>query len=344
MVPFVAPEELARRLGVKFKVRLGANESVFGASPLAIDAMQRQAAEAQWYGDPESRVLREALAEKFGGTPENFVVGPGIDGLLIHIARAYTTTGDRVASTLGTYPTFEFAFLQTGAELVRSPYVNHRIDIFALSETPAKIVYMANPDNPSGSLLSREELEQFKKTLHEETLWILDEAYADFVHDDFLPKLDFDDKNVLRLRTFSKAHGMAGIRVGFAMGHRDTLAPLHQVRGHFEVSSVAQAGALASLKDMNHLVQVIANNAKGRQELSSILRQFGLRPLPSHTNFVTVEVGPTSVELLNKLLVAGIFIRKPMQPPLDQCVRITIGRTEDHAILAEALQTIFETD
>lgn len=311
----------------------------------------QEAARSSHYGDPQSVEFRAALAERHGGGPENYLVGAGIDGLFISLARAYLRPGMCVSTTRGSYPTFEYAVKGTGAELVYAEYSRlllpmpqegqdwrfPRPDPIALAALGADVLYLANPDNPSGALTPAQEVQSL---LRDDRLLVLDEAYADFVPEDQLLPIDLRDRRIVRFRTFSKAHGMAGQRIGYVMGHPDVLEPLSRVRPHFEVSIVAQAGALASLRDKNYTAEVIEHYNAGRIELSQILQEAGLTPLPSSTNFVTAQVGTReeAEALLNRLLQRGVFIRKPALPPLDGCIRVTIGRPEDHAILAEALR------
>jgi len=343
LTPFVAPEALERQLGVTFRARLGANENVFGAAPEAIAAMSDAARLSHHYGDPQSLALREHLVQLYGGNLDNYVFGGGIDGLMISLSRAFVGPGHTVATTLGSYPTFEYAIRGTGATLLRVPYLaDGTINTTELANSQADILYIACPDNPSGSLTSPKSIRDVLDAMKPESLLVLDEAYADFLAPaDQLP-VDFSDPRLIRLRTFSKAHGMAGKRIGYAMGHASLIEPLSRVRPHFEVNSVAQAGALASLQHPAHVQSVVAQVAAARQELADLLRRHGLTPLPSHTNFVSADVGSKEAAdaLLAGLLRAGVFIRKPALPPLDRCIRITVGRAEDLQFLDEALQSL----
>jgi histidinol-phosphate aminotransferase len=320
---------------------LGANESVFGASPFAVTAMQEAAARGQWYGDPTAFELRSALAARIGGGLDNYVVGAGIDGLLLHLCRAYLAPGDAVVTTQGSYPTFEYAVVQTGARLERVPYRDYAPDLEGLAEraneTRARLVYLANPDNPSGALSSASDIANLRGLLPAGCLLVLDEAYAEFVGEVAAP--DFADSFVVRVRTFSKAYGMAGLRVGYVIGHPDTLAPLNLTRAHFEVSSVSLDGALAAYDDAVFLASVVARNAVQRDKLSALLARHGLTPRPSWTNFVLGDAGTPdrASAIVARLAELGVFIRKPGQPPLDRFVRVSVGLDEDLAVLDEAL-------
>ncbi len=305
--------------------------------------MGSQAAIGQYYGDPEGWDLRVALAAKLGVRTEEIVLGPGIDGLLGLLCRTLADAKSPVVTTLGSYPTFEFGAIGAGLQIHRVLYGQDRIDLDALAdkahEVHARIVYLANPDNPSGSWHSAQDIADFRARLPESAYLLLDEAYSDFAPSDAVGPLDPSDAGVVRVRTFSKGHGMAGLRVAYVVGHEKSVRLLDRIRMHFGVSSVAQAGALASLADSEHLARVLRETEAGKRRLAAIAISCGLRPLPSATNFLTIDVGdkPRADALLEALLDEGVFIRKPWHAPLDRCVRITIGRTEDIDVLEPIL-------
>lgn len=340
-VPFTAPEEFERQLGQKFLSRLGANESVFGPSPLAIEAMVKAAQSPQWYGDPLSHELRSELAAQHKLTIDNFVVGPGIDGLFSHIASAYLEPEDKVVTTLGSYPTFNYFVNVVGATLVEVPYRDLALDLAGLADlvkkAGAKAVYVANPDNPSGTFQSQEAIQSFLDQLASDVLVILDEAYIEFAEPS-----TFSDPRVIQLRTFSKAYGMAGTRIAYAMGQHETLQPLNRIRPHFEVNIIAQAGALASLKDQDHIRRVKDLNRMGKYDLEIVLEKHNLFPLKSSTNFVLGDAGTKerAEAFVNELRKEGVFIRKPGLPPLDRFIRVTVGLEDDLKILSKALRQV----
>ena len=346
-VPFLAPEAIERRSGKALTLRLGANESAFGPSPLALEAMREAAAQVNWYGDPESYDLRMALAGRHGVGMENVVIGCGIDDLLELIVRTYLETGQTAVTSLGGYPTFAYHVAGYGGKLQRVPYRDDRNDLAGLAETAnrsqARIVYLANPDNPSGSWVTAEEIGSLVEALPEDCLLLLDEAYSDFAPENALPPVDVSDPRVIRARTFSKAHGMAGARIGYALATAEIIAAFDKIRLHFGVNRVAQAGALASLQDTAHLESVVAAIAEGREEYATLARDLGFTPLPSATNFVTMDVG--GVERARALVAAlaerGVFIRMPGAPPLDRCVRVTVGTPEERAAFAEVLRFVW---
>ncbi len=345
-VPFVAPDALERRTGRPIVARLGANESLFGPSPRATTAMTNALATASYYGDPESFELREALATEHGVARDQIVVGSGIDDLLGLTARAFVEVGGAVVTSLGGYPTFNYLIDGVGGVLHRVPYRDDRNDLEALAEAAhaqrATIVYLANPDNPSGSMHDAAAVEAFAAALPKTTLLVLDEAYADFVLRGRLPTIDPETPNVLRLRTFSKAHGMAGMRIGYGITARETIRAFDKIRPHFGVNRVAQAGALASVRDPTFVRGVVDEVVAGRADYAETARELGFVALPSFTNFVTIDVGgpARAARLVETLLDRDVFIRMPGAAPLNRCIRVSVGRPHERRLFTEALRAI----
>ena len=343
-VPFVGPEALERRRARPFRARLGANESAFGAAPAAIAAMQAAAAEGWMYGDPENHDLKHAIAARHGVTPAHVVVGEGIDALFGVVARLHVEPGTSVVTSLGAYPTFAFHVAGNGGRLVTAPYRDDREDLDALRQLAAaerpRLLFLANPDNPMGSWWDGTAVEAFVAQLAGDVLLCLDEAYADFAPAGALPAIDPEDTRVLRFRTFSKAHGMAGLRIGYALGAPEVVAAFDRVRNHFGVNRVAQAGALASLADDDHIASVVARVAAARARIGQIAADNGLQALPSATNFVTVDCGRNgdfARRVLAELAERDVFIRMPGVAPLDRCVRISTAPDDQLDVLAQEL-------
>lgn len=346
-VPFVGPEALERRTGRPLVLRLGANESTFGPSPRAVAAMREAVERIHYYADPENYELRVALAAAHGVGVEHVVVASGIDDLLGLAVRAFLDSGETAVTSLGAYPTFNYHIAGFGGRLECVPYRDDHNDLDGLAEvarrTGARLVYLANPDNPSGTWHTTRDLRAFVEHLPNGCLLLLDEAYADFAPPDALLPTDADDPRVLRLRTYSKAHGMAGARVGYAIGERRIIAGFEKIRLHFGVNLVAQEGALASLGDPDHLRGVVAAVAEGRRDYEALAQDLGLSAIPSATNFVAIDTG--GVERARALFAAlaerDVFIRMPGAPPLDRCVRITVGTPPERAAFAEVVREVW---
>jgi histidinol-phosphate aminotransferase len=346
-VPFVGPETLERRSGQHLLARIGANESVFGPSPRAIAAMQEAAADSWKYGDPENHDLKTAIAEQLGVKPENIACGGGIDGLLGLVVRLFIEQGDPVVTSLGAYPTFNFHVAAAGGKLVTTPYVNDHEDpasLLKLAKTEkAKLLYFANPDNPMGSVWTAHHVQRFINAVPDNTMMLLDEAYIEFAPEGTAPGIDTSRKNLLRFRTFSKAHGLAGIRVGYCIGHPDIISAFDKIRNHFGISRISQAGAIAAIKDQDWVAHVKREVISARARIRDIARDNGLTPLPSATNFMTIDCGRDgtySKAIVDGLLEHGIFIRMPGVVPLNRCIRISCGDQKSLDLLAEALPKV----
>ena len=342
-VPFVGPEHQERARGRPFVARIGANESVFGPSPAAIKAIERAAPEAWMYCDPNIHDLRHAIADHHGIDPASIVIGEGIDGLFGYIVRLLVEEGDTVVTSLGAYPTFNYHVAGFGGQLITVPYRDDHEDLDALlaavQEHKPKLVYLANPDNPMGTWYSAERVQAFIDALPEGTTQCLDEAYIEFAPDGTAPAWNTDDARVIRYRTFSKAHGMAGLRIGYAVTHPELAVAHDRIRNHFGVNRVAQEAAIAALGDTGHLEQVVSDVAAARARIDQIAADNGLTTLPSATNFVAIDCGRDgdyARAVLAGLIERDIFVRMPGPAPLDRCIRVSAGRPADLDAFAAA--------
>jgi histidinol-phosphate aminotransferase len=296
---------------------------------------------SSWYGDPESLALRTALAERHGCTPGNIVIGSGIDDLMALIVRTFCAPGDAALQTRGTYPTWGYHVGAFGARLVTAePTPTAAIDVGALIAQARidrpRLVYVANPDNPSGAFSSAAELARLRAELADDVLLVIDEAYADFVDPALLPPATLDPRTI-RLRTFSKAYGLAGARVGYAIAATELIETFQKIRQHFGVNRTAQIGALAALDDAEFIRDVVAEVARGRAEYAELGRRLGCRTLPTSTNFVCFEIGTRAQaeRMVAHLLEAGVFVRKPYAPPIDGFIRVTVGTPAERATFAQ---------
>ncbi|AXC48749.1 pyridoxal phosphate-dependent aminotransferase [Paracoccus suum] len=343
-VPFTGPETLARRSGQPILARLGANENGFGPSPRAIEALAAAASEIWQYGDPDAHDLRSALAARHGVPTDNIMLGEGIDALLGLTVRLFMAPGEAVVTSEGAYPTFNYHVAGFGGALHKVPYRDDAEDPEALlaraGEIGARLIYLANPDNPMGSWLPREQIEAMLDRLPSGALLLLDEAYADFLPPEALPRIDAEDPRVLRFRTFSKAYGMAGARIGYVIGAAAAVAGYERIRNHFGLNRIAQAGALAALGDQAWLAEILARVAASRARIAAIGHASGLQALPSAANFVALDCGGDGARarrVLEGLAQRGVFVRMPGVAPLDRCIRISTGPEAAMDLLADAL-------
>ncbi|MEO6836637.1 MAG: aminotransferase class I/II-fold pyridoxal phosphate-dependent enzyme [Candidatus Tumulicola sp.] len=335
-----------RETGVRELLRLGANESPFGPSPQAIAAMSSQLEHLGRYGDPESLDLRDALARKHGCDPQQIVVGSGIDDVMGLAVRAFVAPGSFVVTTRGTYPTLDYHAIGYGGVLARADYrEDGEPDLEGLLEVAGRVrpslVYLANPDNPSGRFIARGAVTRFYEALPHDCLLLLDEAYADFVEEgDLLPP--YLEDRLIRTRTFSKAYGMAGARIGYGITSAANVRTFQKIRLQYGINRTAQVGALASLRDDEFRGYVIRETARARADYYALASELGCGYIESHTNFVCIDMGTSqrAVAVMNELLKRGVWIRKPSAPPLDRYVRVSAGTEPMRRVFAQALRSV----
>lgn len=333
-----------RNSGRLFRARLGANESGFGPSPKAIAAIMSAGPDVWMYGDSESHDLRLALAAHHGVEPENIIVGEGIDGLLGNLVRLLVAPGDPVVTSDGAYPTFNFHVTGFGGVLHKVPYRDDHQDPASLlgraEELGAKLLYFCNPDNPMGSWHPARIVQRMIDAVPEGTVMVLDEAYVDAAPEDTAPRLDVSHPRVIRMRTFSKLYGLAGMRIGYAIAAAPLIAMFDRIRNHFGVNRLAQIAALEALNDPYWLQEVQERMRASRRQLTDIASENGLHALPSATNFVTIDCGRDGAyarALLGELMARDVFVRMPFVAPMDRCIRISTGPEAEMRIVADVL-------
>ncbi|MCH4539675.1 pyridoxal phosphate-dependent aminotransferase [Ochrobactrum sp. A-1] len=348
-VPFTGPETLELQRGKPFRARIGANESSFGPAPSVLEAIRMEASEIWKYGDPENYELRHAIAAHHGLKPENIMPGAGVDALLGLVVRQYVEEGDRVINSLGGYPTFNYHVAGYGGNLITVPYINDRSDLDGLLDAARKqnaaILYLANPDNPMGTWHEGSDIQSFIERVPETTMLVLDEAYCETGPASAFPPFETDRPNILRMRTFSKAYGLAGIRCGYVAGSADAIKSFDKIRDHFAVNRLAQAAAIAALKDQAYLRNVVTQIIAGRDRIAAIAGANGLATIPSATNFVAIDCGRDgafATAVLNGLIARDIFVRKPGAPILERCIRVSVGVDEQLDLFEAALPTSLE--
>ncbi|SDX34170.1 histidinol-phosphate aminotransferase [Marininema mesophilum] len=348
-VPFVPPEEMERRTGQSIHLRLGANESNYGMSPKARQAMEQAVSESYLYGDATTYHLRRKLADIHDVDPDQIILGSGLDDLLGLIVRTFLDPGDSVTTSLGGYPTFNFHVQGYGGILHTVPYQDFRNDLEGLAqkarETNSRILYLANPDNPTGSWWEADAISKLRDSLPDGCLLLMDEAYVDFAPADTVWPIDPTDSQVIRARTFSKSHGMAGTRIGYAFADKETIQAFDKVRNHFGVNRIAQAGALASLQDTDFQRDIIHAVSVGKEEYATLATELGITTLPSFTNFVAFDMGTPerATAAMDTLWNRGVFTRVPGAPPLNRLLRVSVGRPEERQEFAQIFGDIVPT-
>ncbi len=347
LVPFVGPEAMERARGRPFRARLGANESVFGPSPKAVAVMRDVAADNWKYSDPENYELRAAIARYHDIPIDCVIVGEGIDGLLGLTCSLFLSPGSGVVTTDGAYPTFNFHVLAHGGKVHAVPMRAFREDVPRLIETAkatsACLIYVSNPNSPMGTWWTGDEVNAFISALPPQTLLILDEAYCDTAPVGTAPAIDVSNPQVIRYRTFSKAYGLAGARIGYAIAERSTIEAFDKVRNHYGINRVGQLGAQAALADQDYLNGAVAQISAARDRIAAIARENGLVPLESAASFVAIDCGADgafATRVLHGLLERDVFVRKPVAQGLDHFIRVSCGRAEDLDIFAAALSGV----
>ncbi len=328
-------------------IKLSANENPLGTSPAAMEARLHAGDQAR-YPDPDSVALRKALGQLHAIAPERIVMGTGSDELLHLAAQAYAGPGDEVLYVRYGFSVYEIAARRCGATPVVAPDRDYGTDVDALlaAVTPAtRVVFLANPNNPTGTYLDRAQIARLHAGLRQDVLLVIDQAYAEYVadeHDDGALALAARSANVLVTRTFSKIYGLAGERVGWATGHAALVDMLNRIRGPFNLSLSAQACALAAVGDQAFVAQSREHNRRERSRFAAALRALGnhgLRPLPSEANFVLIEFTDrlSAEAAYNGLMDHGFITRWLPGQGLPQCLRITIGTPEQMDAIAAAL-------
>lgn len=327
-------------------ILLNANENPLGPSPLAVTAIQKAAGNVNRYPDSASTVLRHKLAGKYGLAPENVVLSTGGDNILMTIAHTYLNEGDEVVLSQPAFFSYTSTSTIMGARLVYVPLHHFALDLKAMAAAcneKTKLVYLCNPNNPTGSLINQTELDLFLRELPQNCLVVLDEAYAEFVDDPTFPHASIyvkEGRPLLILRTFSKIYGLAGLRIGYCLGAQQWIAPLYRVVEMYPVNLLAQAAAEAALMDTDHVTRSFAAVQTGKTYLMQELTALGLNPLPSQANYIFVDVKKPVQQVAQALLAAGILIRSGESWGYPTCLRVSVGTAAENEAFITALRPI----
>jgi len=340
-------EEVARELGLDPDgiTKLASNENPLGPSRLGLAAMRQMLKQVNLYPDGNAFYLKQKLAAKLGVTPANLILGNGSNEVIELIGHALLVPGAEVVVSQYCFAVYPIVTALFGAKLVVVPAKNHAHDLDAMlaAITPnTRVVFVANPNNPTGTTASREELARFVNAVPADVLLALDEAYIEFLNEplDLLPEIRSGAKpNLLLMRTFSKIYGLAGTRIGYGIGHPDFIAALEKIRQPFNINSVAQAGALAALDDTKHVEKTRKINSRGLRLYARTFRKLGLEFIPSQANFILVRVGDGQ-RVFGELQKLGVIVRPMGGYQLPEWVRITVGTPKENKRCLEALKTV----
>ena len=346
-VPGRSIESIQKEYGLKKIYKLASNENPLGPSPKAVDAMMKAMSSINRYPDIGASELREKLAIKYNVNTETVAVGNGSEGILANILRCFLCDKDEMISSESTFIGFRVLAMGRGNKFIEVPMPKdtYTFDLDAIAESVnenTKIVYLCNPNNPTGTIYTKKEFDKFIKRIPEKVLVIIDEAYYEYAKasEEYPDSLIYKYDNVITLRTFSKIYGIAGARVGYGFAHEELVQNIMKVKLPFEPGNLAQAGAIAALDDEEFVNKALDVHRKGYQYLIYEFDKMNLNWIPSYSNFVMIDFGTEEkVIFLNaNLLKEGIIIR-PLKPfGLPHCLRITVGLEEENVALVNSLK------
>jgi histidinol-phosphate aminotransferase len=335
-------------------IKMASNENPFGPSPMAVKAMQSVLSESNFYPDNDAGELRQRLANLHKVQPEQVVPTAGSTALLGIIARTLLSPGLNAITSERSFIVYPIATQAAGGQLIRVPTKNDGFDLNAIAaavDQHTRIIYLSNPNNPTGTLIPAPELDRFLDRMPEHIVVILDEAYYDFAQDfaairgvDYSHALDYvqQGRKVVVLRTFSKAHGLAGVRAGYGIGPSELMSYFARMRTTFSVSAVAQAAAMAALDDDAHIRKTLRNNSEQAERLMAKMTDLGYRPIPTWANFLYCDLGDDAAAVAKRLQAEGIVVR-PLGPwGAPSAIRVTIGTPEQNDVFIDAFRKVME--
>jgi histidinol-phosphate aminotransferase len=343
-------EEVQREYGLTDVIKLASNENPIGASPKVLAAIAAALPRLNYYPDAQAYGLCHAIAAKHGVTADMVRVGNGADGLIRELCVSYLDEGDELLTSMASFPVYDISASIMRARIVKTPLKDLRFDLQAMADEitdRTKLIFICNPNNPTGNYVNAEEVSRFMERVPDHALVVFDEAYYEFALDggasdypDTMAYVREGRKNVFVMRTFSKAHGIAGIRIGYAFAQPEVLAPMRACSESFPVNLLAQVAGEVALDDDEFVQQTIETNRQGREYLYREFTRLGLTYPPSHTNFILIHVGPQAGQVFQKLLEVGVIVRPCKAYELPEYLRITVGTPEQNRRLIAALGAI----
>jgi histidinol-phosphate aminotransferase len=341
-------EEVEREYGIANSVKLASNENPLGPAPKALEAIRAKLGQLHLYPDGDCFYLKERLAKKLGVAPEQIIFGNGSNEIIELAARTFMRAGDEAVMARQAFVVYKLLVQAVGGVSKEIPLREFTHDLSAISDAVSprtRIVFLANPNNPTGTIYRRAAWELFLDRLPEEVLVIADEAYFEYVRDpDYPDSLRYHDrgKTILTLRTFSKIYGLAALRVGYGVAPKEVIDLMQRVRQPFNVNAVAQWAALAALDDKDHVGRSLQNNRQGMEFLNSEFDKLGLPYVPRQGNFILLRVGNGN-EVYQRLLTQGVIVRPVGAYEFPEHVRVTVGTMNENRRFIEALRGIMKT-
>jgi histidinol-phosphate aminotransferase len=346
-VPGKPVEEVEQDLKIH-AVKLASNENPLGPSPKAMEAARRALGDANWYPDGGSKRLREVLAKRFGVHSEEIFVGLGSSEIIDLASRVLLRPGCEGITSEGSFTLFSIAIRASGGKLVLTPMKDFAFDLDAIAHAVnphTRVIYIANPNNPTGTAFGADEFGNFMKKVPGDVLVVYDEAYREYAERRDLAnpfELFKQYNNLLTLHTFSKVYGLAGLRIGYGIGHPTLVHEMNKLRTPFNVTSVGQAAALAALDDAEHVVRSAEMNSAERKRLYNELRRLGLNPVSSQTNFLFMQIGANAKTFCDDLLHEGVIVRPLAWMGFPEAIRISVGSPAENTKLLSAVAHLTE--
>ncbi len=338
-------EEVERELG-HTAIKLASNENPLGPSPKAVEAIRNTLDKIYLYPDGGGFYLRRRLAELHQLDMDQIILGAGSTDLIELVGKTFLSPGDEAMTSESAFYIYRLAIEEMGAALVLTPLRDMGFDLVAMARAVThrtKVIYLGNPNNPTGTMFTAEELDRFLGSIPPRVLVVLDEAYSDYVRrPDYSHALDYvrQGMNVLVLRTFSKVHGLAGLRIGYGLGHAELIEALNRIRSPFNANTLAQAAALAALDDREHVARSVESNTREMKFLTEELALAGVRYTPSVGNFLLVDTGRDCEDDFVRLLHEGVIVRPMKLYGFPTSFRLTVGRHEENEQFLEALRRV----
>lgn len=336
-------EEVEREIGIANSIKLASNENPLGPSPLALEAMRQKMAQLHLYPDGDCYYLKRALAAKLNVSSEQLIFGNGSNEIIELAIRTFMRPGDEAVMARQAFVVYKLVVQAVGGISQEVPLRNFTHDLEAIGaaiSAKTRIVFLANPNNPTGTIYRKAKWEAFLEQVPPDVLIIVDEAYFEYVEAaDYPNSLDYHQqgKALLTLRTFSKLYGLAGLRIGYGIADKQIISLMHRVRQPFNVNAPAQWGALAALNDREHVRRSLENNRQGLEYLTLEFTRLGVEYVPSHANFILLRVG-NGEDVFNRLLAQGIIVRPMAGYRFPEHLRVTIGTMDENRKFIDGLK------
>ncbi len=341
-------EELEREYGIKGAVKLASNENPLGPSPKAVEAIAAAINGIHRYPDTNGFYLKEKLSRKLGVGSDNLILGNGSDEIIQLIAHAFLLPGEEAIMGDPTFSFYQMVVTAAEGKEVMVPLKNFSYDLSAMVDritSRTKLIFVNNPLNPTGAIVTKEDMESFLKLIPSDVILVLDEAYLEYVTDPCFPNsLDCleSGKKIVVLRTFSKAYGLAGLRIGYGIADTQLIGCLNKIKGPFNTSSLAQTAALNALDDEDHLNNTLANNQEGLSYLYGELNALGIECLPTQANFFLIKIGENALSVYEALMHEGVIVRTMAGYGLHHYLRVSVGLASENEKFVKALTKILQ--